>query len=288
MDAGARAARVFHPLRRQQAALQAHRKWEVAMKHTLRSLIYRCLKFLVRLFYPRMKIVGAEHLPNEPVIAVGNHAQIHGPLAGELYYPGPHYIWCAGQMMHLKEVPAYAFADFWSQKPRSVRWFYRLLSYLIAPISVCVFNTAHTIPVYHDARLLACFRQTVRRLQEGASIIIFPEHAEPYNHILCQFQDKFVHVARLYYKRTGIALSFVPMYVAPALKQIILGNPIRFCPDRPIEEECQRICAACMAQITEIAQALPRHTVVPYRNISKKDYPTNIVEEVSTDEKTRR
>ena len=29
-------------------------------------------------------------------------------------------------------------------------------------------------------------------------------------------------------------------------------------------------------EITQIAQSLPRHTVVPYNNIPKKDYPTNI------------
>ena len=31
--------------------------------------------------------------------------------------------------------------------------------------------------------------------------------------------------------------------------------------------------------ITEIAEALPEHTVVPYRNIPKKYYPSNIPKE---------
>ena len=30
-----------------------------------------------------------------------------------------------------------------------------------------------------------------------------------------------------------------------------------------------------MDEITAIAESLPEHTVVPYRNIPKKDYPTN-------------
>ena len=243
------------------------------------SLPYKFIKAMVKLFYPKMEVVGSENLPHEPVIAVGNHTQMNGPIAGELFYPGKRYIWCAGQMMNLKEVPAYAYQDFWSGKPKYTRWFYRLLSYLIAPFSACVFNNAHTIAVYHDTRLISTFRQTTEKLQEGASIIIFPEHDVPHNHILCQFQDKFVDVARIYYKKTGEELSFVPMYIAPYLKKIYLGKPIRFCSSNPIKEERKRICDYLMAEITEIACRLPEHTVVPYNNIPKKCYSSNILKE---------
>jgi len=36
-----------------------------------------------------------------------------------------------------------------------------------------------------------------------------------------------------------------------------------------------------MREITEIAVSLPEHTVVPYRNIPKKLYPSNIPKEES-------
>lgn len=252
------------------------------------SLLYRIIWAVVSRIYPKMEVIGMENLPDEPAIVVGNHTQMNGPIVSELYYPEDRYIWCAGQMMHWKEVPDYAYRDFWSRKPRAVRWFYRLASYLITPLSVCVFNNAHTIPVYHDSRLISTFRQTAERLQEGASIIIFPEHDVPHNHILCEFQDKFVDVARIYYKKTGKELSFVPMYIAPALKKIVLGKPIRFCADRPIREERGRICNALMAEITAMACALPEHTVVPYCNIPKRLYPSNLPKEGVSHETTGR
>lgn len=243
--------------------------------------LYRLIKWLVWLFYPKMKVVGQENLPGEAAMIVGNHAQMNGPIACELYFPGKRYTWCAGEMMKWKEVPAYAYRDFWSQKPRYIRWFFKLASYVITPLSVVVFNNADTIPVYHDKRVLTTFRETVKKLQEGASVVVFPEHDVPYNHILCDFQDKFIDIARLYYKRTGIDLPFVPLYIAPKRKQMILGKPIRFCHDNPIEEERARICAYLMEQITELAVSLPEHTVVPYRNIPKKYYPSNIPQEVN-------
>ena len=252
------------------------------------SLLYKFIRWLVRLFSPKMKVEGLENLPGEPVIAVGNHTQMFGPIAAELYYPGSHYIWCAGQMMHLKEVPAYAFEDFWSFKPKSVRWLFKIASYLIAPLSVCVFNNAHTVAVYHDTRIITTFRETLKLLQEGASIVIFPEKNERYNNILYAFQDKFIDLGRMYWKKTGKVLSFVPLYIAPNLKTMYLGKPIPFDPEAPIKAERERLCAALMDAITEIALSCPEHTVVPYRNIPKKDYPKNRPLEVYAHEEAGR
>lgn len=253
------------------------------MKNTSKktSFAYRVIKGLVDFFYPETEVIGADNLPEGEAILVGNHAQMHGPIACELYLPGVHYTWCAGQMMHLKEVPEYAFQDFWSRKPAYTRWFYKILSYMIAPLSVCVFTNANTIGVYHDTRILSTFKTTVMKLQEGARVVIFPEHDVPHDHILCEFQDKFIDVAKLYYKRTNKELFFVPLYIAPALKKMYLGNPIQFCAANSIEDERKRICDHLMTQITEIACALPEHRVVPYNNIPKKQYPSNLFKEAS-------
>lgn len=252
------------------------------------SPLYRCIKQLVRLFYPKTAVVGGERLPAEPVVIVGNHTQMNGPIVSELYLPGRHYTWCAAEMMELKAVPAYAYRDFWSGKPAAVRWLYKLLSYLIAPLSVLIFHNAETIPVYHDARIIGTFRRSVAALQGGASMVIFPEHDAPHNHILCDFQDKFIDLARFYYRKTGQELAFVPLYIAPALRTAYFGEPIRFRADAPIAEERRRICAALMDEITRLADALPPHTVVPYRNIPKREYPTNHPAEVTAHEETDR
>ena len=245
------------------------------MKKEKTSVVYRFIKWIVQRVYPKIEVVGIENLPAEASIIVGNHTQMNGPIAAELYCPGEHYSWCAGQMMHLQDVPGYAFQDFWSQKPKWTHPFYKLLSYIIAPLSVCIFNNAHTIGVYHDTRIVGTFKTTVKRLQEGNHVVIFPEHDVKYNHIIYDFQDKFIDVAKLYYKRTGKELAFVPLYIAPKLKKMVLGKPIRFCASNPMDAERRRICDYLMQEITEIAVSLPEHTVIPYRNIPKKLYPGN-------------
>ncbi len=248
----------------------------MANKRKQGTLSYGCFKAakrLLRLFYPRITVEGAQKLPGEDAIIVGNHCQMHGPIICELYFPCRRYTWCAGEMMHLKEVPAYAFEDFWSRKPKYTHWFYKFLSYVVAPLSVFIFRNAETIPVYRDSRGVSTFKSTLTKLEEGANIVLFPEYYKDHNHIINDFRDKFVDVARLYYKRTGRAVSFVPMYIAPGLKKLVLGEPLVFDPDRPVNQERQRVCDYIKKRITAMALELPRHRVVPYANVSKKEYP---------------
>ena len=256
------------------------------MKKKRKNIIFLLICAIIRLIYKKPRFVGVDNLPDEPCVIVGNHTQMNGPIIGELYFPGKHATWCAGEMMHLKEVPAYAYGDFWSFKPKWCRPFFRLLSYIIAPLSVIIFNNASTVPVYHDSRLISTYRESMEKLAEGTSMIIFPEKNERRNNILYAFQDKFIDLARFYYKKTGKKLSFVPIYIAPALGRTVIGEATVFDPSRPIAEERERICEYLSDSITSMALELPEHTVVPYRNIPKKLYPKNIPLEVYTNEKT--
>ena len=244
------------------------------------SIRYRIIKAAVKFFYPAVDVLGTENLPDEPCVVVGNHCQMDGPIACELYFPGEHYIWCAGEMTKVKTIPGYAYKDFWSQKPVWIRWLFKIASYLITPLAAAMFGKggANVIPVYHDTRALSTFRDTIARLKEGANVIIFPEHGAPVNNVLYDFNDRFIDLASAYYKQTGSRMKFVPMYVAPALRQVHLGKPVEYDPDVPKDGERRRIKDYLMSSITETARSLPEHRVVPYRNIGKKNYPGNLSE----------
>ena len=77
------------------------RRTRMKKDNTWTRPVYRAVKALVRLCYPKMRVEGTEHLPQEPALIVGNHTQMNGPIACELYFPGLRYTWCAGQMMYL-------------------------------------------------------------------------------------------------------------------------------------------------------------------------------------------
>lgn len=237
------------------------------------SFVYRVIRYLVWLFSPKWELRGLENLPEGPCVVVGNHSQMYGPVAGELYIPGRHWVWCAGEMMHREEVAAYAYRDFWSNKPKAVRWFYKLLSRAIVPLALCLFNNAHTVGVYHDARALSTFRTSAKKLKEGDKLVIFPECYEEHNHIVHTFQDRFIDLGRMYHAQTGRTLPFVPLYVAPRLGVLSFGAPVLYDPAADPEAERRRVAAALMDDITAMALSLPPHTVVPYPNVPKKEWP---------------
>lgn len=242
----------------------------------MKNPFYRFIRFMVWVFYPKLKVEGADNLPDEPAIIVGNHSQANGPIALQLYSPRQSYTWCISQMMHIKEVPAYAFEDFWSKKPKHTLWFYKFLSYVIAPIGSFIMTHADTIPVYKDKRVMHTFLESIDKLNSGADVVVFPECYDEHNNIVHEFQRGFVDVARLNYKRNNKVTPFVPLYLCPSLKKMIYGKPVYYNPEANPKEEAERICNELMDSITEIARSLPKHKVVPYNNVSKKYYQDSI------------
>lgn len=236
---------------------------------------FKFVRFCISIFYKKPEYTGIENIPNEPCIIIGNHAQMYGPLSVELYFPTNKYMWCIGNLMVLKETPAYAYKDFWSKKPKATRWFYKIIAYLLAPLLHYLMSRADTLAVYHDTRIISTFKTTVNKLKEGNNVITFPESATSYNNIVNDFHEKFVDVARLYVKSAKKSIKFVPMYNAPELKTVVFGKPIEFNPEKPIDEHRKEICDYLKTEITNLAKQLPKHKVVPYANISKRKYLTN-------------
>ena len=237
--------------------------------------LFKVVRKIVKGVYPKIKIEGMENLPDEPCIIVANHAQMHGPICCELYPPRKSKTWCASQMLTVREVPQYSYNDFWWVKPKLSKPFYKILSYIIAPISAVIFANANTLPVYRDKRIMSTFKQTVSTLEKGEDIIIFPEKNRIENHILYTFQENFVDVARLYYKRTGKKLKLVPMYIAPRLHKMCLGPAVEYNPQNNAEDERNRVCRYLTDEITKIAEELPRHRIVPYANLPVRLQPFN-------------
>ena len=265
VDAGKKKFKIIYMSKKQTKKIKKKRK----------GLFFRFIRKIACFFYGKRTMIGIGNISNEPCVIVGNHAQLNGPLTAELKFPYKKKTWCIGSLMNLKEAPQYALEDFWGYKPKKVQWFYKGLAYIVSPLLVYVHTNADTIGVYKDNRVLSTFKNSVRALQEGLHIILFPEYHASYNNIVNEFQTRFVDVARLYYKETGKELSFVPMYIAAKLKTVVYGKPIKCDSTMAIEEQRNKICEYLKSNITKMAQELPEHTVIPYANIRKKNYPKN-------------
>ncbi|MBQ1506412.1 MAG: hypothetical protein IIZ48_06550 [Erysipelotrichales bacterium] len=246
------------------------------MEDKKKSKLYLAIRGAVKFFSPKYTADGTENLPEDGYVIIGNHSQMYGPIASELYAPGKHKTWCVSDMMEKEKVADYTFRDFWSEKPKAVRWIYKLFSKMIPSLSVLIFTNAETIPVYRDLRLVSTMRQTVECLKNGWNVVIFPESEEPLNNIICKFHDRFIDLGKYYYRATGKKLKFVPMYLAPRNKTMSFGKPAEFDPDAPAAEERKRICDYLMEEITRMAVSKPEHTVIPFKETRRRNYPKNL------------
>ena len=244
-------------------------------RHPVKHPVYLIIKKIVSLVTPVYKTEGTENLPEGPAVYVGNHSQAFGPIAAELYFPREHCTWCVSDMMEKDKVADYAYRDFWSHKPTFIRPVFRLFSYMLPKVSEIIFTNAETIPVYRDTRIIKTFQLSCDKLNTGASIVIFPEEYAEYNNIVHSFQRGFVHVAGYYYRHTGKNIPFVPFYVCPELGKLVFGEQVLYSPENDKDAEAERICTYLQDSISELAYKMPRHRVVPYPNVSKKNYPLN-------------
>ena len=158
-------------------------------KKNKKGLLFRIVKNGFKKKLDKFEIIGSENIPDEPSLIIGNHAQMHGPIFAEVNFPYNRTTWCMGCMHHLKEIPPYIIDDFWPYKKKGTVWFYKFLSWLLAPLCHYIFTNADTIGVYKDARGITTFKNSILALEEEKHI----------NRILHLIKDNDI--------KTGIALN---------------------------------------------------------------------------------
>lgn len=245
---------------------------ERRMKMPKKSLLFRFLYRIVSIFVPKYHFEIEEELDKESIV-VGNHAQLHGPLAMQFRFPHDKKIWAISEVFKKNEFVDYAMKDFWPHKKH--KRFYRFLAKMLAPLAEYIFKNADAIPVYRDHRLITTMRHSIQALQNHQTIIIFPEYHQSHSKIINDFLKNYIDLAKLYFQKHKQCLKFYPMYISPKLKKICIGKPYIFHPEIDFNQEKENITSYLQNYIEKMAYALPKHKVVPYENIPKKEYPNN-------------
>lgn len=239
------------------------------------KIMFRILEFFVKLFYKKPKVLYEEELNHDrPIVYICNHCKAHGPISFYLIGKKSLRIWCTNEILYWKSAPKYCYDTFLNGdlKPKGVRWFYHLVSYLMTPLCVIVFRGAETIPVYYDTRLVTTYNKTAQTIKDNKDIVIFPETPPEYNEYLNKFNIGFIDVARFMKKKTGKEVVFVPTYLAPSIKTLIVGKPIEYDYSKDVKEQRMELVSKLEEEITNLAKKLPPHKVEHYitrTNINK-------------------
>lgn len=220
-------------------------------------------KILARMIFHKPKLIFEEPVPEgEPVIFTANHSGAFGPVNAALYFPACRP-WTIAQILQKDSAADFIFYDFFAGAVKKHKFFWHLLSHIVAFLLRPLLLNVDGIPVYHDRRVTQTLNDSLEALKNGDNLVIFPECPEKFTEHINDFYSGFAKLGALYYKETGKKLKFYPTYIAHPLKKILIGKPIEFNPDNPSVQRKQ-ISEYLRNKTEELANTLPPHSVQPF------------------------
>ena len=188
---------------------------------------FRLMKKLMRGRYkePRFVYLG-EKFANGGII-LSNHEGTDAPLSLELYCDKPLRMWGASEMNSgLVQMYKYQTRVYYHEKKHWNLHLARLFCLIASPLTNLFYKGLNLISTYRDGRFLKTVRESVRAIEQGENIVVFPEMSDKgYLAQLEGFHSGFAVLAEVCAKK-GID---VPVYVTYFKK-----NELVYVVDRPI------------------------------------------------------
>ncbi len=213
--------------------------------------------------FNRHKMADLDHMkqdPENPIVFLGNHAEIYGPIASALCFPVPIRFWVISKMMFNKrEVRAYLYENTFSKKTFLPVFIRKLLAWYLGWLSVNVMNALRAIPVYRDSpmKLRQTIRQSVEALEKGENLMIFPEKPEGGKYVkggIGELSPGFVMLAEAWWKKSGKKLRIMPVFANREKRTFTFGEEIRYEPENGYAAEQERIMTEASNQLIALSE----------------------------------
>ena len=219
-------------------------------KARLRRRGFGILKAIMRWFVKPTEFVylGGE-LPDGTVI-VSNHVGTSAPLALELYSGLPFRFWGAWQMnAGLIQLYKYQTRVFYHEKKHWNIHLARLFCLIASPLTCMFYSGLNLISTYTDVRFCTTIRESMKALEAGHSIAIFPEDStKGYLDELEGFHGGFLMMGEICLRR-GVDFPVCVAYYKKNERKYVFDKPIMvselLAGGRDREEVAKELCERC-------------------------------------------
>ena len=199
--------------------------------------------------FNRHTMVNLDHINQDkdnPLVFLGNHAEIYGPIASALCFPVPVRFWVISHMMFRKQdVRKYLYENTFSKKTFLPVFVRKLLAHILGWLSVNIMSSLRAIAVYRDSpmKLRQTLRESVEALQDGDNLMIFPEHPEGkyVKNGISELSPGFLMLAEAWWKKSGKKLRIMPVYANRDKRTFTFGEEIQYNPENGYASEQERI-----------------------------------------------
>ena len=212
--------------------------------------------------FNRHRMVDLDHVrldPDNPVVFLGNHAEIYGPIASALCFPVQVRFWVISKMMFKKkDVRAYLYENTFSKKTYLPVFVRKLLAWYLGWLSVNVMSALRAIPVYRDSpmKLRQTLRESVEALAQGENLMIFPEHPEG-KYVkggISELSPGFLMLAEAWWKKAGKKMRMMPVFANRGKRTFTFGKEIVYEPENGYAAEQERILEEAYRQLSDLSQ----------------------------------
>lgn len=191
-------------------------------------LLMRFVKRVLKVFKKKPTIINLNDTLEDNALYIANHSAASGPLTLSLYFPKKFIPWGTHHMCgNYKERWNYLYHVFYQQKLHYSKFRSFLIATPFALVSKMLYNWMRLIPTYQDARLIQTMKISIDHLEQGSSVLVFPENSSHgYDEILQYYHSGFISLARLFYKKTKRNIPLYAVYFSKKKNAIIIDKPI--------------------------------------------------------------
>ncbi len=204
----------------------------------LYGLFAKLARFVYRLFI-RTDIVGTMPADDEPAVFVVHHQNLSGPIHALLTLPKHAHLWVYRVFFDRKECYLQYSEYTFSKRFGFPKVIAKVCAGLLALIVPSIMRSFSAIPVYRGSRdIVKTFDISLSAMLQGESVIIAPDI--DYDSSADEMGDiytGFLHIEKMFFKKTGRHLSFVPLAYNTHKHSLAIGNAIRFDDESSFAEQ---------------------------------------------------
>jgi hypothetical protein len=214
--------------------------------------LFRVCRLVVRATHKRQPVLGMENIVELPAVFIGRHQDMQGPVDIMAWVPLEFRLWSFYRFMSVRgcyrQYTEYTYTVRFGHNP----FLSKVVAAIAAPFVSAFMNSMGGIPVYRGRKeIMDTFRLSVEALGLGENILIIPERDyTDEGSDAGDLYSGFVHIAQMYYKATGKALRFYPIYTSARDGRIYVEKPIAFDPAQPFHAERDRIVEALKKELS--------------------------------------
>lgn len=206
---------------------------------------YRVAVPLVRLFIPKLKPVWEVPFDGEPCVFVANHERAVGPLEMATRFPlreeSP--IWIYAAPLSRETTPAYVRQDhWWDENGKLAPLWNAVIPPVVSVILPPILRSVPHVPVYHDGRAATTMKESLRLLQDGKNLVIFPEIPTGFGeHDQEKINEGWLMILPMYARRAGKPLKVWPVRMDTEAGEMRIRAPFTMDPERPLKEQTEEL-----------------------------------------------